>query len=264
MKREMRQPDDLCLLCCDSKASQKESHIIPKFLGKGLFHDTKPHHSILWHKGGKRQKVQDIIKEDYIFCAKCEKSLSVLETYCALRLERFDNVRYFKDFVLYKEGDFEFVECKDINIKVFNLFIYSVVWRVSISNNIGFSKFKLPDKEEEELRLILKDFLKPTQTDLFSEIERLNILPNHRHVLIRPKKKLRPPTSMLSAASPNEWLNQLHLVDYLMFYITQQDKMIENLRRIDNNRLSGLVRIGLSEQKIWKEFNFAMIKEAIH
>ncbi len=259
----MRQSTDLCTLCKDKEASQKGSHIIPKFLGKGLFYGTNPRNSILWYKGGRREKVQDIIKEDFLFCPSCEKSLGVLEAYCSLRLDRLNEIRFFNDFTRFKNGDFEFVECKGINIRIFNLFIYSIVWRASSSNTFGFNGFKLALEEEEKLRLTLYEFIRPTQTDLIQGINKMVFLPEHCHVLIRPKKKLRPPSSMLSAASYNEWLHQLHLVDYLLIYLTKQDKLIDSFKRIDNNRIEGLVKIGLTNSSNWKNFNFTMIKESI-
>lgn len=258
----MRKYTDKCLLCQINEASQRNSHIIPKFMGDGLFYGTKPRHTILWSKGGKKEKVQDIIKDNYLFCSDCEKSLSVLETYCSLRLERFNNIRYFKNFNRFKYGNFEYVEFKEIDIKVFNLFIYSIVWRVSACKNLAFLNFNLLPCEEERLRLLLIERIMPTQIELFDKLDTLKTLPDHSHVLIRPKKKLRPPTSMLSAASLNEYMHQLHLVDYFVIYLTDQNKLIDSLKRIDNNRIEGFVKVGLSDPQHWKDFNFSMIKEA--
>lgn len=259
----MRQPNDICLLCKESTASQKSSHIVPKFLGQGLFHGTKPRHSILWTKGENKKKVQDTIKEDYLFCLNCEKGLSVLETYCSLRLERYDNLRFYKNFRLIKYLGFEFIECKGIDIKVFNLFIYSIVWRVSVCNNFGFLKFKLTNDDEETLRILLKRHLTPSQNDLLNNLNTLENLPNHGHVIIRPKKKLRPPLSMLSAVSYDENIHQLHLVDYIVFYLTDRAKLVGSLKILDNNRLDGLVKIGLLDPIAWKDFNYDMIRESL-
>ena len=139
----MRQPSDTCLLCNKQKATQRSSHIIPKFMGQGLFYGTSPRHAILWSKDRGKQKVQDIMKEDYILCPDCERGLSLLENYCALRLERLNKVKYFYQFRYIKEGDYEIVECKELDIKIFNLLIYSIIWRVSTSENIGFINFNL-------------------------------------------------------------------------------------------------------------------------
>jgi len=252
----MRRPTDLCLLCKDRQATQKNSHLIPKFFGQGLFYGTTPRHGISIEKTGKQRKIQDIIKEDYLLCPECEKGISIFESYSVLRLERFNNLRYFNQFSKFKIGNFEFFECKQIDIRLFNLFIYSVVWRVSASDNYAFLKFKLTDQNEEELRLTIKDFITSSQNQLLDKLDNLKTLPkSHSHVLIRPTKKLRPPRFMLSGATLNEWTHQLCLVDYLLIYLTDSGKLIEPLKQIDNNKNDGQPRIGLADPNGWEAIN---------
>ena len=258
----MRLPTDICLLCERNKSTQQNSHIIPKFFGKGLFDGTSPRHGLSIDKTGKREKVQDILKEDYLFCPECEAGLSIFETYCILRLNRFDDIRYFNKFKRVKQGEFKYFECNELDIRIFNLFIYSIVWRVSISENFAFGGFKLPMVEEEKLKVTLKEFIKSTQGELIDELDKLKSLPNHGHVIIRPNKKLRPPTAMLSAASRDEWLHELHLVDYILFYLTEKGKLVNGLIEIDNNNLTNKVKVGLTTPDIWKNYNFDLIRKA--
>ena len=68
---------------------------------------------------------------------------------------------------------------------------------------------------------------------------------------------------MMSAASYNTSLHQIYLVDYLLIYLTDQTKLISNLKKLDNNKTNGYVRIGLSDPDEWKDFNFKMIKESL-
>ena len=132
---------------------------------------------------------------------------------------------------------------------------------MSISNHYGFLKFKLPTQKEEELRKVLKEYIVPTQNALIDKLKELKELPNHSHVMIRPNKKLRPPSSMLSGASINDCIHQLHLVDYLIFYITDQDRLVKGFRELDNNNLDKLVRIGLTNPQMWESFNFDLINK---
>jgi hypothetical protein len=259
----MRHPTDKCILCEDKESSQKKSHIIPKFFGTGIFENATPRKGIAWFKNGKTKKVQDIIKEDYLFCPECEKCFSILETYCSLRLERYNSIRYKSNYYRINEGVYEYIESRDIDIKVFNLFIYSIVWRASISNNFGFAKFKLNSEDEEKLRQVLKEFSSVSQSELFLKLMDLKILPNHNHIVFRPEKKLRPPQSMLSAASISEWYHQIHLVDYVLIYLTDGQKLVDRLKKLDNNRLDGFVRIGIIERLAWRNFNFDMLREAM-
>jgi len=259
----MRQPTDKCLICNERNATKQNSHIIPKFFGKGIFFGTKPRYGLVLTKKVNTNKIQDIIKENYLFCPECEKGISVLETYCALRLDRFNDLRYYNSFNIFKRKEFEFFECKNIDKKIFNLFIYSIIWRVSISCHYLYSKFKLIESDEEKLRILLKIYLETTQEKLANKLVDLKELPSHSHVIIRPRKRLRPPSSMLSAASLNDSIHQLHLVDYLIIYITNPTKLVEVLKEIDNNNLENLVRVGLTDPKLWEKFNFDLINKIL-
>lgn len=260
----MRLPTDLCLLCRDRKATQKRSHLVPKFFGQGIFYGTTPRHGISIEKTGKQRKIQDILKEDYILCPECEKGICIFETYSILRLERFNNPKYFSEFKNHKIGNFEFIECNQVDIRVFNLFIYSIVWRVSISNDRAFTKFKLLERDEEEIRLVIKTFITNSQNQLMDKLDSLNSLPNHNHVLIRPTRKLRPPRFMLSAATLNDWTHQLCLVDYLLIYLTDPTKLIPFLAHIDNNSTTRLTRIGLADADSWAAYNSVLLQQALH
>jgi len=256
----MRKPTDICLLCNERQATQSNSHLIPKHFGQGIFYGTTPKHGILMDKTGNVRKIQDILKENYILCPVCEKGISVFESYCKLRLERFNDQSFFHQFRKFKKGSLEFFECLQIDIRLFNLLIYSIVWRVSVSQNYGCLKFKLPDEEEEKLRLILNEYISPSQNELFGRLDKMNSLPSHKHILFRPKKKLRPPQSMLSVSSINEYTHMLHLVDYVLIYATGKSEL-DTIPEINNNTLNRFVRVGLTEPEHWREFNFNLLKK---
>jgi hypothetical protein len=116
--------------------------------------------------------------------------------------------------------------------------------------------------EEEKLKVTLREFIKPNQGELIDELNKLKALPNHGHVIIRPNKKLRPPAAMLSAVSRDEWLHELHLVDYIIFYLTEKEKIVDGLLEIDNNNLVGKVRVGLTSPETWKNYNSDLIRKA--
>jgi hypothetical protein len=260
----MRSSSDLCLLCESRNATQKNSHLIPKFFSEGLFYGTNPRHTLLVSRDKSKIKVQDTFKEDFLLCSDCEKGFSVLETYCSLRLGRIGNFRFFNQFASIVNGNFEMIGCKQMDIKVFNLFIYSIIWRASVSTHVGFTNFNLESSDVELLRETLATNIAPSQNKLMNKMNNLSSLPNHGHVLIRPKKILRPPSSMMSAASYDTWLHQIHLVDYVLFYLTDPSKLINTLTILNNNRTNGLVRIGMIDSKEWKDFNLDMMKESLN
>lgn len=84
----MNDLNSICKLCLEKEADQANSHIIPKFLGKNLFVEIKPRHSLLYSSDGNLRKVQDTPKEDNIFCENCEKGFSLYETCCSIHLAR--------------------------------------------------------------------------------------------------------------------------------------------------------------------------------
>ena len=84
-----------CKLCLERPADQKSSHIIPKFMCKGLFEETKPRHALSVTRDGKSRKIQDIFKEDYILCNHCEKRIGILETHFARIIEEIHSYANF-------------------------------------------------------------------------------------------------------------------------------------------------------------------------
>ena len=251
----MRTGSDICLLCKKNLATQRKSHVIPKFFGDGIFYGTKPRHGISIDRTGQQRKIQDITKVDFMICPGCEKGISIFESYCILRLERFNQVKYFGDFKNHKIGNFQFFECNKIDIRIFNLFMYSVVWRLSVTDQFEFQKFKLPQDDEETLREIITKSIFKSQNELIDNLNDVATLSKHSHVILRPIKKLRPPRSMMSAASLDQETHQICLVDYLIIYLTNQNKLVPILKEIDNNNLERLPRIGLSGIQSWESFN---------
>lgn len=259
----MREPTDKCLLCGENNSDKKNSHLIPKFFGNGIFEGTNPRHGIQISRNGKTSKIQDIFKEDYILCSNCEKGLGVLETYCYLRLERFDDLQYRNQFSTFKRGEFQYFECTELNNKIFNLFIYSIVWRLSISQHFAFENLKLSTQDEEKLRIALNNCISSTQSGLFENLDKFNNIIDHSHVIIRPTKKLRPPTSHLSAASIDDTIHQIFLVDYIVFYLTDKKKLFSAFVEIDNNSDIRNTRIGLIRPEKWENYNIEILNKLI-
>lgn len=259
----MKVPTRLCALCETRPANHKNSHIIPKFFSEGLF-EFKPYkHGYSIRESGRESKIQDIPIEKYIFCSNCEKSFSILETYCSLELERYNNIRHSDKFIHHKIEGFQFAESKNIDIKIYNLFIYSIVWRLSISQKIEFETFKLPKEDESELKRILQTFLRTRLDELKESVASIDLSKKHCHYLIRPTKKLRPPKAMMSASTRTTWYHEVHLVDYILFYFTDKDKQMDKLSFLDNNFTDKLVKLGLVPPDSWEKYNMNLISNVI-
>ncbi|MDF7809928.1 hypothetical protein [Hymenobacter sp. YC55] len=166
-----RTKEDICLLCLDNKATKLNSHILPKFLTKGVLSGTGNKHAFLIG-ANKRQKVQDTPKQDYLFCPSCEKRFEILETYISNKFfNRFRNTAFKDEFVITKEG-YSFMNEPDvmhpnsIDENLFHLFFYSIIWRASISDHDVYSSFKIDPDQEEILRLSLNIFMKNDLAEL--------------------------------------------------------------------------------------------------
>jgi len=251
-----------CKLCFERAANQKNSHIIPKFLGERLFVETKPRHSLLFTSDGKLRKVQDTPKEDNIICQECEKGFNVYETYCALRLKRYNDLSYrnSKYFGNLKIGTIDCYYSKDLDIKIFNLFIYSIVWRASACESDVFENFKLLSEDEEELRSILKKYSSLNLSELDSKLKFCKELPSHYHFVMQAEKKLKTPNSGLYLKTINENFHHLGLVDYSLFYFTDKKEISPGFEAFNNNRLEGNVMVALLPENIWRDTNLNIMQ----
>lgn len=251
-----------CQLCREKVASQKNSHIIPKFLGKKLFAGTKPRFSWLMSSDGTLKKVQDTPKEDHLICQNCEKGLNIYETHCSNQLSKYDDLSYRtnNNFVNIKIGEMDCFYPRNLDILIFNLFIYSIVWRVSVSKSDVFKNFKLSDENEEILRTLLSKYSSFSQNELMVKLKSLNQLPSHCHFIMRPIKKLKTPNSGLYLKKIDENFYHLGLVDYSLYYYTDKLAVFPGFESLDNNRLEGFVIIGLLPEEVWRDSNYTIIK----
>lgn len=154
-----RTPNDDCLLCQKKKATKKNSHIASKFLGKSMLGDSGPKKGYIIDTSKPHVKpltFQDSPKEDYILCPDCEKYFECLETYVAENFtKRLLNESFSRDFEYrINEGGVEYAICTRLNNKILRLWILSLFWRCSISNEEPFTIFKII--EEDKLRAYLQ------------------------------------------------------------------------------------------------------------
>ena len=161
-----------CKLCKNAEADKKNSHIIPKFLKKGLFgpkgkirgyeiQSTKPK--------GKPKSVQDIPKEDYIFCTNCESKLSTLETYFANHLyNHLHNSS--KTFKVKKHLKTKVKSTKDIDGNLINLLLQSILWRQHISKHASMVNFSIDKKDAEVIRSQLDKIIAIKKKDMLDNM----------------------------------------------------------------------------------------------
>jgi hypothetical protein len=172
----MRKPTDICLLCQANLATKTNSHIYPKFLstkflgtkstsrrGFDLSSDT-----IL---NNKPKVIQDSPKEDYILCEECEAYFGVLE---GIACDTFINWQAKVDKGEYSlnpiNEEFDIVECNTADKRSIQLLIYSIFWRVSISEIDLFENAKIAQEFEDELRTALMTYRHSKRADYLSDL----------------------------------------------------------------------------------------------
>lgn len=252
----MRNIDSTCLLCKSAKATQRNSHIFPKFISR----------SILGNKNIKRaytigvdgfEESQDTPKEDHILCPSCEKYFSVLEAYIATRFHnRIRDVRCSDQFTTKRnETDMVWKECEFIEPVVFRLFIYSVIWRCSISSVRLCKEFLLDPTEEESLRASLVLCKSESQKDFLAKLGRhlplVLVIPfiiftadsilDQTHNLLFAHQGVRNPYQIL--------LNEYMLV--FSFRENETQKRFQFLNNVDNTK----IKVGFFSEEFWVSTN---------
>lgn len=181
---------NICKLCEVNVADKRNSHIIPKFLGKKLFEGVLPRQALEIHPSGKQKKVQDTSKEDFIFCSDCEQRFEIIETLVSKNLHNLsDYLNYSNFFELKKIDNQEYIECKKIKSNELIIFIYSVLWRISISNLEAFVNLKMDLATEKTIQEVLNKTLSKYKKDLENKIDALELIDVHTICLMKIKDK---------------------------------------------------------------------------
>lgn len=172
-----RTRNDVCLLCKKNKATATNSHIYTKFITASMFGDkhNKQGGQINTANFNYGSNASDTPKENYLMCPNCENvRLGKLETYISTFFyNRYKDNRFTEKFPIDKRFDFitqdlDRMLLAGVHTGMFKLYIYSLVWRASISTLYSFKNFKLTPQLEEVLRNILDTFLQQDANDTIS------------------------------------------------------------------------------------------------
>lgn len=252
-----------CKLCKIEIADKKNSHIVSKFLGKELFISDMGNHAEQINRDGKSRKIYSIPKEDFILCSTCEKKFEIIETYFARFFDKLRNYEKFtEEFSLEKLGIQYYISCNKMSPTLFKLFLYSLIWRLSISNHSTNQNFKLPYKIEDELRMFLNLNLSIDQKILLDTIEKVSIFPSYDLCLIKPENKTDNFKGMYSAFQMSESSYLLVLVDFILFFYI--DNSIGSVLKKFSNSQNKNVIIPISDDNRWFELNKLILSKMLN
>lgn len=251
-----------CKLCRVTLADKKNSHIVPKFLTKSLYPATRHKKTLAIKKDGSSSEPQDTPKEDFILCTSCEKRIEIVETLFAPHIRSIHSHKTLPHkFDRIIQGQREYLICKEIDYKLFRLFFYSIVWRLSISRLDAYRGFKLSESDEEMLREVLDSNLSSTQRSLLQKLPHITAMPEYHICVVKPRVKTNPPGGILSAMSSGGKNHLVMLVDFAVFFITA-DEMHPALLSL-SNKYSTTVIIGLGDNDQWVELNRTLVHKML-
>ena len=253
-----------CRLCKINIADKQNSHIIPKFMSKSLFENTKPRHSIVINKKGKINNIQDTPKENNIFCSNCEKRIEIIETYFSRKIVDIHNYKNLKEnFELKKIGNQEYLSCNNINPKAFKIFIYSLIWRTSISSLSEFKKFKISVEIEEELRSFIDLNLKNSHKELLKNFNLIKKTPKYHICVFKPLVKSSISRGIFTTYNTSENSHILLIVDFAIYFFSSENHIDNTFRFFSNNQNEKII-IPLAELDKWEELNKIIVHQMLN
>lgn len=241
-----------CKLCLTRTADKTNSHIVPKFLSKRLFENVTPRHTIVVNRSGVTTKQQDTPKEDYIFCKYCEKRFEILETFFSKKIKEIcEYQKYPNKYSLNVIGTQEFLICSQINPKLFLLFNYMIVWRVSISTELVFAKYKLEPGAEEKIRNFLDMNLSASHKELFNKSVHVSELLNYTICVMKAKEYTDETRGMLIASQVSESTYMLFITELFIFlYLEPEKAAFAHQIFALNNQVQ--LEIPVAQTKMWQ------------
>lgn len=239
----------LCKLCKTNPATQKNSHIFPKFL-KREYLKTDNRFFLVNSTIENKIPQQDLPKEDNILCPICEKRLQTIESSISLHLNYSYNILKRKDYPSYKFLEIEYQYLKKCDPKIFTLFVYSLIWRAHISSLPLFMDFILPENCAEDLRKTLDKTLPEKISELSKKIDSLK---NQRwpYIFIKPKKreKMNHPI-MYNDNIINKKLAFVFIFEYAIIFMLNRKSIPKNLQHFNNYKFKE-IRLMKMENKLW-------------
>lgn len=248
-----------CKLCKTRIANKKNSHIISKFLGKGLF-TTIPHrYAIAFGKNGIKEKIQDTVKEDYIFCKSCEKRMELVETFFAKKLREIYAYEQFEDkFRVSESKGQEYLEAQELHPNIYKLFFYLQAWRLSISKSGYYKNYKLDEEIEEKLRRFLDLNLQTTHKALIQNLDFCIEDPELLTCFIIPKQIDESTRGIYTAYQFYEESYILLALHFAFMLFTDAEKA-DDAYKLFGNRFNETVKIALGNRDSWKGLNLEIL-----
>ena len=250
-----------CKLCLVNVADKKNSHIISKFLVKGIFENAPHKCAIQIEKKGISIKVQDSTKEHYLFCPQCEKRMSILESYFSRKLSDLLDYKSRPDLykVLSLKGQ-KYTMLKSISNIEFYLFFYLQAWRLSISNSPNFENFKFSIEIEEKIRSFLDLNLELDHQMFIENLKDVNEFPEFNNCFVIPEEISKQNKGIVTAY---EFFKDSYLILSVnfAFMIFTSDVSLNSAFKEFNNKNKRHIKVFLGNNESWQNLSNSIIEE---
>lgn len=250
-----------CKLCLNREADKKNSHIIPKFLSKRLFESTRPRHSIEINEKGKTKKIQDIPKEDFLLCKFCEKRFEHLETYIAKKITAINNYNNLKDqFGVVYYSNNKVLKCLKTNPVLFKTFVYSMIWRCSISTLEEFKNFQLDSITESKLRDFLDITVKDSHHGLIESMASTENILDFDYCVFKPIVRNEFSRGIFTSYKMDKYQFGIFTGEFIFFFFSNSNSINPAFKLISNYQ-NEILLINLVEINDWKKLNESVVNK---
>lgn len=168
----------ICCLCELNEANKKNSHVLSKFFGINILGNRTDRLGFVNRPNKKKQKIQDLPKEDNLLCEVCESKISTIETHASKTLVKKDENDFNRNYLINQNG--LTITPLNINAKELIVFMYTIFLRMHFSNLEMFKEVNLESKViksiKDSLNKVLSKDLKSTLFNIKNtQVDFLNI-----------------------------------------------------------------------------------------
>lgn len=157
---------------------------------------------------------------------------------------------------------YQLLECLNINPMLFKLFIYSLVWRCSISTLPEFFNFRLKNETEDEIRKFLKSSLRRSHQELIISLPDIIEYPKYNLCVFKPKHINIRSRGILAAYQMSDYYYGIFTSD-LIIYFFQDERLIDDRLQNLSNDQNNIVKIILANTDSWQKWCKAVINKIL-
>lgn len=141
----------------------------------------------------------------------------------------------------------KYLTCTKLEPIILKLFLYSIIWRCSISSLPAFKNFKISENIEEEIRIFLNTNLELHPKSQARSLKTTDV-PDYHIVLIKSEEKTN---QLLAASNLGENAYMILMADFSLFFYTTEMPIVNGHEKF-SNRQSEKSKIVIGNNEKWQ------------